>query len=177
MKTRFALRAATDDVHRELDDLMSRLDLSQAGDYARFLGIHARTVPAVEWALASGGLDAIVEGWSAGRRSGAIEADLAAMGKPVPAPVSIPPIHGVAELLGTAYVLEGSRLGGKVLERRVAPGLPVNFLSHSKKGDPWPTVVAALDRFLYSDALLGEARDAARRCFALFLTVAREAGI
>jgi hypothetical protein len=34
-----------------------------------------------------------------------------------------------------------------------------------------------MDRHLYSNALIGEATGAARRCFALFLDVASEAGI
>lgn len=177
MKTRFALRAATDDVHRELDDLLSQLDLSDPADYATFLKVQARAVPAVEGALTASGLDELVEGWSGGRRSRALEADLAALGEPLPPPAATPKIDGIGELLGTAYVLEGSRLGGRALKQRVGEGLPVSFLSHSEKSDTWLTVVAALDRFLYSDALLGEAKDGARRCFALFLTVAKEAGV
>lgn len=177
MKTRFALKDATDDVHRELDDRLSRLDLSDAADYARFLKIHARAVPAVEGALASAGLDQMVAGWSNARRTRAIESDLAALGEPMPSPANAPEISGVGDLLGTAYVLEGSRLGGRVLRQKVADGLPVSFLSRSEESDPWLTVVAALDRLLYSDSLLGEAKDGARRCFALFLNVAKEAGV
>lgn len=177
MKTRFALKAATDDVHRELDELLSRLDLSDAADYARFLKIQGRAVPAVEGALTSAGIDQLVSGWGDARRTPAIAADLAELGEQMPAPAEAPDIDGVGDMLGTAYVLEGSRLGGQILRRQVGAGLPATFLSHSEKSNTWPTVVAALDRFLYSDALLGDAKDAARRCFALFLTVAKEAGI
>jgi hypothetical protein len=45
MKTRFALKAAIDDVHRELDDRLSRLNLSDPAEYALFLKIQARAVP------------------------------------------------------------------------------------------------------------------------------------
>jgi heme oxygenase len=176
MTTRFALRAATDDIHRELDDRLSRLDLSEAADYRRFLRIHARAVPPVEDALARAGLDALVSGWCAGRRGPAIESDLAALGVEMPPPAMPPAIDGVGELLGTAYVLEGSRLGGRVLRRRVADGLPASFLSEPES-NPWPALIAVMDRHLYSDALIGEATGAARRCFALFLDVASEAGI
>ena len=177
VSVRFALKAATDPVHRELDDRLSRLDLAEADGYRRFLDFHARTVPAVESALDSGGLNSMVEGWRSARRSAALEADLKALGAPVPTPVAQPDVAGVAALLGTAYVLEGSRLGGRVLKRRVGAGLPVAFLSSSETRNPWPTVVAALDRLLYSESLVDEAKGAARHCFALFLSVAREVGI
>ena len=174
--TRFALKAATDDVHRELDDRLSRLNLAEASDYRRFLSFHARTVPPFEEALAAAGANKVIDGWDQARRTDAIRIDLEQLGEPVPEAAIVPPIRDTAELLGTAYVIEGSRLGGRVLARRVGQGLPMNFLS-SPGHRSWPTVVAALDRCLYSDALLNDASDAARRCFALFLDVAREAGL
>ena len=166
-----------DDIHRELDERLSTLELAAENDYRRFLDFHARTVPAVEASLASGGLGDMVEGWCASRRSDAIAGDLAALGEPMPKPVEPPVLTGVGELLGAAYVLEGSRLGGRVLERRLGPGLPNAFLKGDGSLGPWPALIAVMDRLLYSDSLLGEAKSAARRCFTLFLTVAHEAGI
>ena len=177
MTARFALKAATDGIHRELDERLSTLDLATKADYRRFLDFHARTVPAVEGSLASGGLGDLVEGWCEGRRSDAIAADLAALGDPMPKPVEAPTFAGVGHLLGAAYVLEGSRLGGRMLERRVGPGLPKAFLKGDGSLGPWPALIAVMDRLLYSDSLLDEAKIAARRCFTLFLTVAHEAGI
>lgn len=177
MKTRFALKAATDDVHRALDDRLSRLDLGRASDYLQFLRLQARTVPPIEAALAEGGLGALVDGWSDARRTAALEADLAELGEPMPAPAAPPAMGGIAALLGAAYVLEGSRLGGRVLRQQVGDGLPTSFLAADGALGAWPGVVAALDRLLYSDQLVGEAKDAARRCFALFLNEAVEAGI
>ncbi|MBV9527581.1 MAG: biliverdin-producing heme oxygenase [Sphingomonas sp.] len=177
VKVRFALKAATDDVHRELDERLSRLDLADRQDYGRFLRFHGRAVPAVESALSSAGLHDLVDGWHDHRRSGAIQADLAALGEAMPEPVLAPALDTVGELLGTAYVLEGSRLGGRVLKRRLGQGFPSDFLSGSDCGGSWPNVIAALDQRLYSDALIGEAAAAARRCFALFLSVAHEVGL
>ena len=168
------MKAATDEIHRELDTTLSRLDLAEPSDYRRFLQFHGRTVPAVEGALASGGLGELVDGWCAARRSGAIESDLLLMGEAMPEAVSAPAICGTADLLGTAYVLEGSRLGGRVLRKRVKTGLPTRFLDDHNGSGAWPKIVAALDQRLHSDVLLGEAKEAARRCFALFLNVARE---
>ncbi len=176
MATRLALKAATDDIHRELDERLSRLDLASTADYRRFLGFHAQTIPPFEEALAAAGASRLIDDWEAGRRSAAIETDLSALGEPMPAPIAVPPIRGTAELLGTAYVLEGSRLGGRVLKRRVGNGLPSSFLGHSSHA-PWSAVVATLDRHLYSDELVGEAKAAARHCFGMFLNAAREDGI
>ena len=176
MTPRFALKAATDDVHRALDDRLSRLNLAERSDYRRFLLFQAQTIPAMEDALAHAGLDRLIGGWSATRRSEALRADLDALGEPAPAPVNAPSISGTAEVLGTAYVVEGSRLGGRVLARQVGGGFPASFLASETLG-PWPALIAVLDTCLYSDALLGEAQDAALRCFALFMDVANEAGI
>lgn len=177
MTTRFALKAATEDIHRELDERLSGLDLGKAEDYRRFLLFQARSVPSVEQALARAGLGDLVEGWCASRRSTAIEADLEALGSPFPAPAPAPPIEGTAQLLGTAYVLEGSRLGSRVLRRRVAAGLPVSSLEDDGSLGAWPALVVLLDRLLDSDRLLDDAKDAARRSFSWFLGLAREAGI
>jgi len=177
MTMRFALKAATDDIHRELDDRLSRLDLGRVEDYRRFLEFQARTVPAVEGALACAGLGDFVEGWTESHRGTAIRDDLETLGNPMPPPAQPPIIAGTAELLGTAYVLEGSRLGGRVLRRQVAEGLPASFLGDDGSLGPWPQLLAAIEQNIHSDALLTEAKHAARRSFAWFLQVAHEGGI
>jgi heme oxygenase (biliverdin-IX-beta and delta-forming) len=177
MSIRFALKSATDPLHEELDAALSRLNLGDRADYARFLKFNARTVPVIEAELAAGGIGEMVEGWNDARRSTAIERDLAELGEAMPEPAPAPPIEGPAALLGTAYVLEGSRLGGQVLQRRIGEGLPAHFLNHPSGVGPWKGLIAVLESHLYSDALIGEAKDAARRCFAWFLHESREAGI
>lgn len=176
MTNRFALKAATDDVHRELDDRLSALDLATDEGYRRFLGFQARTVPAIEGALAAAGLSELVLGWDEGRRSDALQSDFSALGQSMPAPAAAPSITSTAEALGAAYVLEGSRLGGRVLRGRVGKHLPARFLGESGH-NPWPRVVAALDRHLRSDADVDAARRAARRTFGFFLDAAKEAGL
>jgi heme oxygenase len=177
MTTRFALRAATEDIHRELDERLSVLNLAEMPDYRRFLQFHARTLPSIEGALALAGIGELVDGWSATRRTSFIETDFRTLGEAMPPAASAPPLEGPAQLLGTAYVVEGSRLGARVLSRRVAEGLPASFLNGDGSLGSWPSVIAALDRFLYSPPLLAEAEDAARRCFAWFLNVALEIGL
>jgi heme oxygenase len=176
VKTRFLLKAATDDVHRELDDRLSALDLATDDGYRRFLGFQARTVPAMEGALAAAGLSDLIAGWEEGRRAASLESDLSALGHSMPSPASAPPITTAAEALGAAYVLEGSRLGGRILRGRVGKHLPARFLGESTH-NPWPHVVAALDRHLHSEADIDQARLAARRTFGFFLDAAKEAGL
>lgn len=177
MIRRLALKAATDDLHCELDEKLSDLDLGKTTDYRRFLGFHARTIPSMEEALARSDLDEIVEEWSDHRRSRAIAADLEALGESMPRPTPPPVISSIAELLGAAYVLEGSRLGGRLLRRRVGKGLPASFLSDKDSLGSWPSLLAAIECSLASDALLTEAKSAARRTFVWYLQAAQEAGI
>lgn len=177
MTARFSLKAATEDVHRQLDDRLSRLDLAESTDYRRFLRFQGRTVPPLESVLAAAGLGTLVEGWAESRRSAALRADLEALGEPAPPPAAVPAPAGTAQMLGMAYVVEGSRLGGRLLGRQVGRAFPRRFLAGDGSLGPWPVLVAVLDRCLYSDALLDEAQGAARRCFRLFLDVAEEAGI
>lgn len=95
----------------------------------------------------------------------------------MPPPVRAPAIAGTAELLGTAYVLEGSRLGSRVLRQQVGEDLPAGFLDGDGSLGPWPALLRVIERYIHSDALLTEAKHAARRSFSWFLQVAREGGI
>lgn len=175
MRARAALKAATDDLHGELDGLLGRLDLSRPDDYRAFLAIQARVLPPVEQALTDGGIAALVEGWPAHRRASLLASDLEALGEPLPVPAAVPRIDGAPALLGTAYVIEGSRLGGRFLAREVGAGMPAEFLRAPEQKAAWPAVLAALDRLDFSPSDLDKAIGAARNCFALFLCVTREA--
>jgi heme oxygenase len=70
-------------------------------------------------------------------------------------------------------VLEGSRLGGTVLSRRIGPGLPRAFLLSAHPPGGWRAVMAAIDALPagWRDGALAGASAA----FALFLAAcARE---
>jgi heme oxygenase len=80
--------------------------------------------------------------------------DLALLGvaeRSPPAPV--PPVPDAAHALGMFYVLEGSRLGGRVLLRRVEAGIrdhggATAFLAGGDTGpEPWRAFRGALDNF------------------------------
>lgn len=75
-------------------------------------------------------------------------------------------------MLGGLYVLEGSRLGGTLLRKSVARGLPTRFLA---KVDPaaWRALLLLLDTELNTDRRRGVAIEAAKEVFDLFDTGGR----
>lgn len=169
---RWHLREATDASHRSLDAALSRFDLSDAGDYRRFLAIHAMVLPPLEGALARADFERSCRGWRDSGRGRALRKDLVGLGIE-PVVLRIVPRVSVAGAWGVAYVLEGSRLGGKILARRVAAGgepLAIGnarFLSCASIL-PWPRFVERLEEALASRCDLGAAIEGARMAFAMF---------
>lgn len=108
---RRVLKAATREDHARLDARMSAIDLRAADGFVRFLSIHQGCFRqmrglAAPRTLTWQSLDDMVQ---------ALEADLASMGAaPAPTvPCDAPRVDGLA----MDYVIEGSRLGTKVLRR------------------------------------------------------------
>jgi len=98
--------------------------------------------------------------------------DLADLGCAMPPESTLPRLSCPASLLGTIYVLEGSRLGGRLLARSLAPDCPRRFMDD---GEPrhWQSLVDVLDRTLVSNAEIDSAITAAKAAFALFEDGAR----
>jgi len=167
LTARFALRAATGEAHDRLDALYSAFDLGRPADYATFLLSHAPAFLAVEAALDAAGAETVIDGWAGRRRSGALKADLTALDLRVPAPATFPALDGEAAILGAAYVLEGSRLGGAMLVRTVGHGLPTAFLTPGNPSD-WRAFISRLDERLSSEESLADAASAALSVFTLF---------
>jgi heme oxygenase (biliverdin-IX-beta and delta-forming) len=126
--------------HAAVDQAFKAFDLTDRHDYGRLLSAHASVTPVVE---------DILEGVSTlppwRPRSTLIFADLEGLQIVSPEPVSVDPITSEAALLGALYVLEGSRLGGKVLSGRVPTGLPVTYLSDGHLPGEWRQFLASLD--------------------------------
>jgi heme oxygenase len=81
---------------------------------------------------------------------------------------------------GVAYVLEGSRLGGQVLYRRLQAPLaphPLRYLGERHvHGRPWPQTLAALRRQLAAPPALDAGCRGAVAAFAMLLARFRQAG-
>ena len=103
-----------------------------------------------------------------GRRAGLLEADLADLGVARPEPVEAPRFDTPAALLGGLYVLEGSRLGGAVLRRRLPPGAVSRFLGAAAPDGAWTRLLALLEDKLDRGDELAAAVEVARAVFRCF---------
>lgn len=152
-----------------MDRLFSRFDLSQRAGYRDFLLAQAAAFLPIEAALDDAGVAEVVPDWPARRRGHLLVADLAALGDLPPAPVGTPPeLRGVPRILGAAYVLEGSRLGGALLKRSVPPDFPRSFLAANAGPGSWRKFLEMLDKYLHDPGSLGEAASSAREVFMRF---------
>ncbi|WP_298431436.1 biliverdin-producing heme oxygenase [uncultured Jannaschia sp.] len=170
-----ALRAATDAAHVELDTSMSAFDLATREGYRRFLGVHAAALPPLEAALTAGGFAAICPGWAP--RMAPLTQALDRMAIPMPQAPSPEPL-GAAMLWGVAYVLEGSRLGGRMLAQTVRGGEvgedadATAFLT-DRPHLSWPAFKTALGAALPDRAEVDAAIDGARLAFDQYLDAVR----
>jgi len=165
------LRDATAAAHHELDAQMSAFDLTELSGYRRFLQASAGALLPLEAALADAGVAKHFPDWPERARSAAIAADLDRLGLEAHATVSVPPLTR-SGVIGTMYVLEGSRLGAKFLLKAVADaadpciGQATAYLSHGAGKRLWQSFLAKLARVEACDE--DEAIEAARGAFAAF---------
>ena len=156
----FTLRDATADRHAPVDTVLSQADLGDRRGYGRFLPAQAAAHIPVEEALDVLGIEAILADWPSRRRGDLIREDLDTLGLPLPPLEDQPRLGGVPALLGAAYVLEGSALGGAVLERSMAAGLPTLYLSTTRPA-AWRDLITVIEARLTDPDDLDAAIDAA----------------
>lgn len=142
------LRAYGGVLHHQVDEAFSGFSLDSASGYREFLQAHAGALFSLEAALERGGIEALLHDWPSRRRRDALRADLLALGceLPLSLPVTAPASAGWC--WGAAYVLEGSRLGGQVLLRRLRaaqPEAPANYLGHASEPGLWPAFLQQLE--------------------------------
>jgi heme oxygenase len=167
-----ALRAGTRVAHEQLDGLFAGFDLADRASYAAFLLAHADAlVPGEAW-LDANGAGRVTADWPDRRRAGALAADLAALGEALPSGEPFAAAADPASVAGVLYVIEGSRLGGRMLARGVAPGLAHTYLDAGRGQPSWPALLATLDRVIGDDAAPAVA--AATAVFARFERAGRE---
>jgi len=167
------LRVATADLHAAVDARFSGSFEGGVSAYVGFLTSLAAAVVPLERALEASGIERILPDWPRRRRAGLVLADLESLAASPPAQIQPPVMVGEARQFGAAYVLEGSRLGGKLLLRqalahpdervRAATG----YLAHGA-GDLWPSFVARLEASPAVSRAPDEAVAGARLAFALF---------
>lgn len=135
------LRAATVESHAAVDAAFSAYDISESCSYREFLKAHAAALIPLERMLSNSAVD--LPNWNP--RAPLLEADLLILRSPPPTPAPIFGDFSGAMLHGVLYVLEGSRLGGRVLSQRVGAGLPKAYLCAVHAKGEWRSYLAVLD--------------------------------
>ena len=166
------LRVATRDAHDQVDSLLSGFDLGDRANYARFLTVQAAAFLPIEQALEEAGVEAVITDWPDRRRSSLLRDDLETLGAALPTLIAPPSFTGPDDILGGVYVLEGSRLGGAMLSRSVAPGLPHSFLGAAQPTGGWKGLIALLEQRLSSDVQRERAGKSAIQTFNCFFRAA-----
>lgn len=172
---RHALREGTRLEHERVDERFSRLDLADRRDYAAFLLAHARVLPTIETCLEAGGIERVLPDWAARRRAEFLHSDLDDLDLRRPDGIAPTPIEGRGALLGAAYVLEGSRLGGRLLAARVGAELPRAFLTQGEGDGLWGSFVHRLRAHDLDGAVSAQAVASARAVFSFYERAAAEA--
>jgi len=174
------LREATAQQHLAVEQLptmrvLMRDSLSMH-DYVQVLRRHHAALAGWEqresaWLQASGDAH-----WRYQPRSPLLEQDLAALRATPPPPAAAPPVHAHGSRWGMLYVVEGSRLGGRVIARQLrqtladaAPALSYFELGHADPAS-WRHFQQRLEQALPTPALQQAAVDGARAMFAHFHT-------
>jgi heme oxygenase len=164
--TRQALRAATAAAHDQVDAAFADFDLTDRASYARFLMAHADVVWPLEAALPG---DRVTADWEDRKRGHLLREDLAQLPKVGPGHAApLPAFDNAEAIAGTLYVLEGSRLGGKFLARRLPTGFPRAYLASDQRAEKWQQLLEVIDRQLQEPAALETAIAAAFATFAAF---------
>ena len=171
------LRDATAADHRRLDGRLAALQLKSMAGYRRFLEINAAALLPLESALVAAGVRDVVPVWSLHARTEAILSDLKKLGgriRPLQAPMLCDPFA----VLGTLYVLEGSRLGAAYLLKTVKNASDpmvagtTAYLGHGAGQHLWASFLSILES--HAEELIDEDDlvHPARRAFDLFATAA-----
>jgi heme oxygenase (biliverdin-IX-beta and delta-forming) len=174
------LRAATKDLHTRLDARLAPLVLQGDPGYREFLFRSAMALLPVEQALNEAGVVNVLPDWPQRCRSSALALDLAALSLPQPEPAAFPEVRGEAFQFGMLYVLEGSRLGARLLLAEVEAMLPATgqaatrYLSHGQGLPLWPTFLQRLEASEQVRREPEQALAGARAVFRQFLTASSE---
>jgi len=168
---RARLRSATAPLHERVDQAFSAFALERTEGYRRFLTAHAEVTVPLEQALEASGIETLLPDWRQRSRRQALLADLQDLGVRM-TPLPSADIFTPGWCWGAAYVMEGSRLGGRVLAKRVAqahPNAPLRYLGQTTppswtgflqqlernaSGRPWSEVLAGaqsvFERFIHA---------------------------
>jgi heme oxygenase (biliverdin-IX-beta and delta-forming) len=169
---RSLLRSATADDHAAVDSGFAKLIGQGANGYREFLKLSAAAIEPLEAALRAAKVERILPDWEDRSRAAALRADLADLGiVPRRSSLQPPSLGGEAHQFGILYVLEGSRLGAKVLVRRLldSPDFATPYaLRYLRHGEGLPLWRTFLERLESSEAVRRSPADAVAGAHAAF---------
>jgi heme oxygenase len=140
------LRSATASDHAQVDQRFAPLLVQGFAGYREFLRLSAAAVLPLEQALVEAGVERILPDWTQRARGPSLRADLAELGIAAPSCAQPPAIGGEAYQFGMLYVLEGSRLGAKILLPNLAGHFPaLRYLRHGEGQPLWPSFLKRLE--------------------------------
>lgn len=175
---RTILKEATAADHARLDAQLGGFDLHDLAGYRRFLEANAAALLPLEGALVAADVRNTFPDWDRRARSRAILEDLAAVGGR-PVPLDPPVLDGRPAVLGTLYVLEGSRLGAAYLLKHVRQASDSRilnataYLAHGAVQQLWQHFLAVLERHSGEMQNEDDVVIPARRAFDLFFRAAQ----
>jgi heme oxygenase len=167
------LRASTSALHARLDGAMEQSLRSGTHGYQEFLLANAAGLLPLEQALEEAGVEETLPDWPERARSAALIADLEDLGLRAPAPRAVVEgglLRDEAYQLGTLYVLEGSRLGARMILRGLPDAnWPTRYLSHGRGKPFWQTFLARLEESAPAQTNPQAVVAGASAAFALFM--------
>jgi heme oxygenase len=171
---RSLLRDSTTAAHAAVDRQFAAMLAAGLPGYVDFLRASAAAILPLEQALAAARVHDILPDWDARTRATALRDDLDALGVPAPAVRVHVAVEGEARQFGMLYVLEGSRLGAKILARQAQASADpriraaTRYLRHGEGQRLWPSFVARLEASAATARAPHEAVAGALAAFALF---------
>ena len=145
------LRAKTAADHANVDARFSALVGEGTAGYGEFLRLSAAAIYPLERALTEGNVERLLPDWQERSRRAALRADLADLGIDDPPLIRLPALDDEANQFGALYVLEGSRLGARVLVRKLLaaptqrPQSALRYLRHGECLPLWQTFLERLE--------------------------------
>jgi heme oxygenase (biliverdin-IX-beta and delta-forming) len=167
------LRAETRALHAALEECLVVSALADRTMYVRYLLMNL-PCGSIETGLVNAGVHRFLPDWDQRQRGAMLADDLAMLdvrSSPIP-PYATDP--DVGTILGWCYVLEGSRLGARVILQVVEASqdpkvrAATRFLSHGNGNDLWGSFKAALSRIDDDAAAIARACTAANTAFECF---------
>jgi heme oxygenase (biliverdin-IX-beta and delta-forming) len=167
-------------LHTCLDRLVNSSCLGDTLRLGRLLTIHYDALMLLVPALERAGAEHVCPGWEARSRLAALEDDLRALGmRPNTNPASPPSFGQEPEIWGALYAVEGSRLGNRIILRRVmecgseAERRATQFLAHGLEDrTAWGRFLARLEALQYCGEAFELAVLGAEQVFETYLDLA-----